>query len=96
METLNVPAVVSPELTEARGYVSRLRQFHRLTATAMIVTAISPIVNFTTSGRLRFPWVIAGFASGLSAFDTFGRGLWLGRDGRERRLRAALALKRSR
>lgn len=95
METLNVPADVSPELAEARAYVNRLRQFHQRPATAMLVIAIAAIVDVIAGGRLWFPWVIVGFAIGLSAFDSFGRGLWLERDEQERSLRAALALQRS-
>lgn len=95
METLNVPADVSPEPAESRANANRLRPFHQRPATAMIVIAIAVMLDVMAGGRLRFPWVIVGFAIGLSAFDNFGRGLWLDRDEQVRSLRAALALKRS-
>jgi Na+/melibiose symporter-like transporter len=77
---------------EARKYVKRLRDFYQLLATAVIVIAISMIVNFASGGRLWFYWVIFGFAIAIafSALDTFGRNLWLGRDWQERKVREYL------
>lgn len=95
LQTLNVPADVAPVLAEVRAYANRLRQFHQRPVTTMIVIAIAAIVDVIAGGRLRLPWVIVGFTIGLSAFDSFGRGLWLERDEQERSLRAALALQPS-
>ncbi|MCU0940079.1 MAG: 2TM domain-containing protein [Burkholderiaceae bacterium] len=81
------------DLAEARRYVKRLRDFYQLLAVAVLVTGLSAAVNLMTGGRMWFYWVIVGFGIALafSAFDTFGRSLWLGRDWQERRTRAYLA-----
>jgi uncharacterized membrane protein len=81
------------DLAEARRYVKRLRDFYQLLAVAVLVTGLSAAVNLMTGGRMWFFWVIVGFGIALafSAFDTFGRSLWLGRDWQERRTREYLA-----
>lgn len=104
METSNSPAAPqrqpaeSRQIAEARRHVNRLREFYQLLATAAIVIAIAAIVYLAAGGSLWFPWVIFGFAIaiGFSAFDTFGRNLWLGRDWQERKLREVLERQRSR
>lgn len=90
-----VPAAAdafTAQAIEARKYIERLRDFYQLLAIAVIVVAISMIVNFATGGRLWFYWVILGFAIAIafSALDTFGRNLWLGREWQERKVREYL------
>jgi hypothetical protein len=82
----------SAGLVEARKYVKRLREFYQLLAVAVFVIAISMVVNLSSGDRLWFHWVIFAFgiAIAVSAFETFGRNLWLGRDWQERKLREYL------
>jgi len=77
------------DLADARKYIKRLRDFYQLLAVAVLVTGLSAVVNLMVmaGGRLWFYWVIVGFGIALafSAFDTFGRHLWLGRDWQDSR-----------
>ncbi|MCU0949866.1 MAG: 2TM domain-containing protein [Burkholderiaceae bacterium] len=84
-------------VAEARKYVKRLRDFYQLLVVAVFVIAISMFVNLSSGGRLWFYWVIFAFgiAIAFSALDTFGRGLWLGREWQERKLREVLDRQRS-
>lgn len=89
--------VTDAERQEARKYVKRLRDFYQLLLVAVLVIALTAIVNLTQGGRIWFHWVVIAFgiALALSAFDTFGRGLWLGRAWQERKAREYLARRRS-
>lgn len=94
-----VPPDASPaDVAEARKYVKRLRDFYQLLLVAVLVIALTAIINLSQGGELWFPWVIFGFglALAVSAFDTFGRNLWLGRDWQQRKLREVLDRQRSR
>jgi hypothetical protein len=78
-------------LDDARKYVKRLRDFYPMLAVAVPVTGLGAAVDLETGGRLYWVSVGIGIALALSAFDTFGRHLWLGRDWQDRQLRAVLA-----
>jgi fatty acid desaturase len=77
----------------ARAYVKRLGSFYNLCAVAVLVIALSVVVNYVTSpGRWWAWWVVFGFAVAIafSALDTFGRRRWFGRDWEERKVRELL------
>jgi fatty acid desaturase len=77
----------------ARRQVRKLREFYQLCLTAVFVIALTGVVNaLTAPGHWWSLWVVFGFAVAIafSALDTFGRGLWLGRDWEERKVRELL------
>lgn len=79
--------------TAARAYVRRLRAFYNLCGVAVLVIALSGVVNYVTSpGRWWVGWVVFGFAVAIafSALDTFGRQRWFGPDWEERKVRELL------
>jgi hypothetical protein len=84
------------EHKEARRYVKRLRDFYQLLIVAVLVVALTAIVNLSQGGRIWFHWVVVGFGIALAftALDTFGRSLWLGRAWQERKEREYLARRR--
>jgi hypothetical protein len=93
MDPLDTRSAADPDLADARKYVKRLRDFYQLLLVAAVVIVLTAIVNLTQGGRIWFHWVVISFGIALafSAFDAFGRHLWLGRDWQDRKLRAVLA-----
>lgn len=93
-----VPSILPPAEAEAlhraRKQVKRLRDFYVLCGTALLVIALTAVVNLVTDpDRLWFLWVVFGFAIaiGFSALDVFARDRVLGRAWEERKLREILA-----
>jgi len=77
----------------ARAHVRQLRAFYQLLATALLVIAITFVVNFLTSpGHWWFLWVVFGFgvALALTGFRVFLRGRLLGEDWEARKVREYL------
>jgi fatty acid desaturase len=82
-----------PLLETARRDVRRLRKFYSLVGTAMLVIALTAVVNWVASpGHWWFLWVVFGFgvAIAFSAFDLFARWRWLGPDWERRQLEKRL------
>lgn len=83
-------AADTAQMQEARRYVKRLRDFYQLVLVALLVIALSAVVNWLKSpGHWWVQWVVLGFgiAIAFSALDTFGRNLWLGRAWQDRKAR---------
>ncbi|MCA3216974.1 MAG: 2TM domain-containing protein [Burkholderiales bacterium] len=82
-----------PLLDTARRDVRRLRSFYSLLGTALLVIALTSVVNVLTSpGRWWFLWVVFGFgvAIAFSAFDLWVRRRWLGPDWERRQVAARI------
>lgn len=90
-------AATPAQLEDARKYVKRLRDFYQLLLVAVLVIALTAIVNLSQGGRIWFHWVVVGFGIALafSALDAFGRSLWLGPGWQERKMREYLDRQRS-
>jgi fatty acid desaturase len=82
-----------PLLDTARRDVRRLRDFYSLVGTALLLTALTAVINWVTSpGRWWFLWVVFGFgvAIAFAAFDLWVRRRWLGPDWERRQVERRL------
>jgi fatty acid desaturase len=96
--TSALPTVEAEALHRARKQIKRLRDFYVLCGTALLVIALTAVVNLVTDpGRLWFLWVVFGFALaiGFSALDVFARDRVLGPAWEERKLREILERQRA-
>jgi Na+/melibiose symporter-like transporter len=93
-----LPAAEAEALHRARKQIKRLREFYILCGTALLVVALTAVVNLVTDpDRLWFLWVVFGFAIaiGFSALDVFARDRVLGPAWEERKLREILERQRA-
>lgn len=99
-EPLALPATPADAdaLRRARKEVKRLRDFYTLCGVAVLVIALTAVINLVTApDRLWFAWVAFGFAVaiGFSALDLFARDRVLGPAWEERKLREILERQRA-
>lgn len=85
---------LSAEERDARRHVFRLRAFyHHLVVFALVNAGLLAINLVASPARLWFYWPLLGWGVwlGLHAFATFSRGMWLGREWEERKVRELIA-----
>ncbi len=95
--TTSATSADAAALHRARKQIKRLRDFYILCGTALLVVALTAVVNLVNDpDRLWFLWVAFGFAIalGFSALDVFARDRVLGPAWEERKLHEILDRRR--